>query len=114
MEVSMLRRALQSFAVAALLVVLCVPGRPMAAGMDGVIMQGGKMMMMKAGKAMDPMTANMTMSNGAIVMPDGTVKLSSGEIIRLKDGQMVMMDGTIMDGGKPKPMMKPEGMDTNE
>jgi hypothetical protein len=110
----MLRRALQSFAVATLLVVLCVPGRPMAASMDGVIMQGGKMMMMKAGKAMDPMTANMTMSNGAIVMPDGTVRLPSGETIHLKDGQMVMMDGTIMDGGKPKPMMKPQGMDPNE
>jgi hypothetical protein len=110
----MLRRALQSFAVAALLVVLCIHGQPMAAGMDGVIMQRGKMMMMKAGKAMDPMTADMTMSNGAIVMPNGTVKLPSGETIHLKDGQMVMMDGTIMDGGKPKSMMKPEGMNTNE
>jgi uncharacterized protein DUF6799 len=110
----MLRRVLGSFAVAALLIVLCVPGRPLASGMDGVIMQGGKVMMMKAGKAMDPITANMTMSNGAIVMPDGTVKLSSGETIHLKDGQMVMMDGTIMDGGKPKPMMKPQGMDTND
>jgi hypothetical protein len=109
----MLRHALQSFAVAALLVVLCVPGRPTAARMDGVVMQGGKMMMMMAGKAMDPMTANMTMSNGAIVMPDGTVRLPSGETIHLKDGQMVMMDGTIMDGGKPKPMMKPQGTDTN-
>ena len=110
----MLRRVLGSFAVAALLIVLCVPGRPLASGMDGVIMQGGKVMMMKAGKAMDPMTANMTMSNGAIVMPDGTVKLSSGETTHLKDGQMVMMDGTIMDGGKPKPMMKPQDMDTND
>jgi hypothetical protein len=26
---------------------------------------------------------------------------------------MVMMDGTIMDGGKPRPMMKPKGMDTD-
>src|ERR1700756_4301559 len=111
----MLRRALQCFAVAALLVVvLCVPGRPMATGMDGVIMQGGKMMMMKAGKAMDPMTASMTMSNGAVVMVDGTVKLPNGQELHRKNGKMVMMDGTIMDGGKPKPMMKPQGMDTNE
>ena len=110
----MLRRPLESFAVAALLVGLCVPGRPMATGMDGVIMQGGKVMMMKAGKAMDPMTASMTMSNGSIVMPDGTVKLPSGETIHLGDGQMVMMDGTIMEGGHPKPMMKPQGMDTND
>jgi hypothetical protein len=82
--------------------------------MDGVLMRNGKMMMMKAGKAMDPMTASLTMSNGAVVMPDGTVKLPGGEQLHLKNGQMVMMDGTIMDGGKPKPMMKPEGMDTGE
>jgi hypothetical protein len=86
--------------------------RPMAAGMDGVIMQGGKMMMMKAGKAMDPMTASITMSDGALVMPDGTIRKPGGKVEHLKDGQMMMMDGTIMDGGKPKPMMKPEGMPT--
>ncbi|MFZ1118829.1 MAG: DUF6799 domain-containing protein [Candidatus Binataceae bacterium] len=99
---------------AALLAMPCRSARLSAAGMDGVIMQGGKMMMMKAGKAMDPMTANMTMSNGAVVMPDGTVKLRDGQELHLKDGQMMMMDGTIMDGGKPKPMMKPQGMDTGE
>jgi hypothetical protein len=86
----------------------------MAAGMDGVIMHDGKMMMMKAGKAMDPMAATMTMSNGAVVTPDGTVKLPGGRELHMKDGQMMMMDGTIMDGGKPHPMMKPKGMDTDQ
>ena len=86
--------------------------RPMAAGMDGVIMQGGKMMMMKAGKPMYPMTAKITMSDGAVVMLDGTVKEPGGKELHMKEGQMMMMDGTIMDGGKPKPMMKPEGMPT--
>jgi hypothetical protein len=47
-------------------------------------------------------------------MPDGTVKLPGGQQVNLKDGQMMMMDGTIMEGGKPKPMMKPQSMDTNE
>jgi len=97
-----------------MLAMLCTSARPMAAGMDGVIMHDGKMMMMKAGKAMTPMAASMTMSNGAVVMPDGTVKEPGGAEIHLKDGQMMMMDGTIMDGGKPKPMMKPKGMDTSE
>jgi hypothetical protein len=109
----MLRRTLLLLA-AAMLVMLFTSARPIAAGMDGIIMQGGKMMTMKAGKAIDPMTANMTMSNGAIVMPDGTVKLPDGQEDHIKDGQMMMMDGTIMDGGKPKPMMKPEGMGTGE
>jgi hypothetical protein len=109
----MCRRGLLVVMMAALLA-LCMSARPIAAGMDGVIMQGGKMMMMKAGKAMDPMTASMTMSNGAVVMANGTVKLPGGQELRLKDGQMMMMDGTIMEGGKPKPMMKPQGMDTSE
>ena len=109
----MRRRALLLLS-AALLAMFFTPARPSAAGMDGVIMRGGKMMMMKAGKAMDPMTASITMSNGAIVMPNGIVKLPGGEQLHLKDGQMVMMDGAIMDGGKPKPMMKPKGMDVGE
>ena len=97
-----------------MLALLCMSAPTMTAGMDGVIMQGGKMMMMKAGKAMEPMTASVTMSNGAVVMPDGTAKLPDGEQVHIKDGQMMMMDGTIMYGGKPKPMMKPNGMDTSE
>jgi hypothetical protein len=109
----MLRRTLLLLA-AAMLAMLCTSARSIAAGMDGVVMQNGKMMMMKAGKAMDPMAASMTMSNGAVVRPDGTVKEPGGAEIHLKDGQMMMMDGTIMDGGKPKPMMKPKGMDTSE
>ncbi len=108
------RRALLVFMAAAVLAMPCMSARSIAAGMDGVIMQNGKLMMMKAGKAMDPMTASMTMSNGAVVIPDGTVKLPGGRELHMKDGQMMMMDGTIMDGGKPGPMMKPQGMDTNE
>ena len=108
------RRALLVFMAAAVLAMPCMSARSIAAGMDGVIMQNGKMMMMKAGKAMDPMTASMTMSNGAVVLPDGRVKLPGGGELHMKDGQMMMMDGTIMEGGKPKPMMKPQGMDANE
>lgn len=108
------RRALLVVMAAALLAMLCMSARPMAAGMDGVIMQDGKMMMMKAGKAMGPMTASMTMSNGAVVTLDGAVKLPGGEVLHMKDGEMMMMDGTIMDGGKPRKMMKPKGMDASE
>jgi hypothetical protein len=109
------RRALPIFAIAAvLLVILDVLSHPLAAVMDGIVMQGGKIMLMKAGKAMEPMTANMTMSNGATVMPDGTVRLPDGEEKHMKDGQMMLMDGTIMGGGNPKPMMKPQGMDAGE
>lgn len=104
----MFRRALPTLTVAALVLLLCLPGRTIGAGIDGVIKQRGKMMTMKGGKAIEPMTAKRTMSNGATVMLDGTVTLPTGEEVHLKDGQMIMLDGTIMDGGKPKAMMKPE------
>jgi uncharacterized protein DUF6799 len=106
----MFRRALPTVGLAALLLLLCLPGLAIGAGIDGVIMQRGKMMTMRGGKAMAPMAAKMTMSNGATVMLDGTVTLPTGEEVYLKDGQMMMLDGTIMDGGKPKAMMKPERM----
>src|SRR5260370_40061750 len=100
----MCRRGLLVVMMAALLA-LCMSARPIAAGMDGVIMQGGKMMLMKAGRAMDPMTASMTMSNGAVVMVDGTVKLPNGQELHVKDGQMSEMYGAMMDGGQHNPIM---------
>jgi hypothetical protein len=69
-----------------------------AADTDGVMMQDGKMMMMKDGKATSPMENSMTMSNGATVMGDGTVKMKDGGETHMKDGQMMMMDGHIMEG----------------
>ena len=91
----MFRPAFSIFAVPALLVMLCIPSRTVAAGMDGIIMQGGKIMMMKNGRAREPMTASMTMSNGAIVMPNGTVKQPGGTEIRMKDGQMAAGEQTF-------------------
>ena len=74
--------------------------------MDGVMMHRGKMMTMKAGKPVGPMTANLTMSDGSQVMTDGTVE-KDGKTLRLKDGQMIMMDGKIMEGGKAARMANP-------
>lgn len=76
----------------------------MAADMDGVIMQGGKMMTMQDGKAMGPMDHSMTMSDGTQVMGDGTVKMKDGSETHMKDGQMMMMDGHMMDGGNSSMM----------
>jgi hypothetical protein len=87
--------------------VLCcslVPRPVMAGDADGVIMQNGKMMMMKSGKAMGSMQGDMTMSNGAKMMADGTIIMKDGAKTRMKDGQMMMMDGKIMEGGKANAM----------
>jgi hypothetical protein len=80
--------------------------RLMAAEMNGVMMQGGKMMKMMDGKAAGPMDHEMTMADGTKVMADGTVKMKDGKEMHMKDGQMMMMDGKIMEGSKAMEMKK--------
>jgi Domain of unknown function (DUF6799) len=63
------------------------------------------MMMMQAGKPMHPMDHEMTMSNGTKVAPDGTVTMKDGTLMHMKNGELMMMDGHIMSGGKAMPMM---------
>jgi Domain of unknown function (DUF6799) len=74
---------------------------PAAAEMDGVMMSGGKMMMMKAGHPATAMDHEVTMSDGTIVEVDGTVKSKDGKEFHLQNGEMIMMDGHLMRGGKP-------------
>ena len=62
------------------------------------MMHDGKMMMMKDGHATTPMENSMTMSNGATVTSDGTVKMKDGTETHMTDGQMMMMDGHMMQG----------------
>jgi hypothetical protein len=75
-----------------------------AAEMDGVMMHGGKMMMMKAGHPATPMVQEITLSDGAIIEVDGTVKSKDGKIFHLQDGEIILMDGHLMKGGKAAPM----------
>jgi uncharacterized protein DUF6799 len=89
--------------IAAILLTLSLVA-PAAADMDGVMMSAGKMMMMKAGHPATPMDHEVTMSDGTIVEVDGTVKSKDGTVFHLQDGEMIMMDGHLMKGGKPAAM----------
>ena len=109
-----MRRRTVVILVAAMCAIFGVGGRARSDGMDGLIMRAGKVLIMKSGKATERIGAAVTMSNGAVVAPDGDVRLPDGRRQHLKDGQMVMMDGEIMDGGRPKAMMRPEGTSRNE
>jgi hypothetical protein len=102
----MKRTALAALPLAALLLLVAalVAAPSAAADMDGVMMSGGKMMMMKMGKPAGPMEHEMTMSDGTRVTLDGTVRAKDGTEKHLRDGQMIMMDGHIMDGGKAQGM----------
>ncbi|GAC1368739.1 MAG: hypothetical protein NVS3B25_16780 [Hymenobacter sp.] len=75
---------------------------------DYYVMVDGKMMMkMKDGQMM-PMTENATMSNGNMVMTDGTCMMKNGTKMTMKNGQCMMMDGKMstVDKMKKSPKMK--------
>ena len=74
--------------------------------MDGVVMQDGRMMMMKDGRATEQMTADITMSDGTKVTTSGVVKMRDGEEKQLNNGAMMLMNGHIMKGGKAVPMQQ--------
>jgi hypothetical protein len=75
-----------------------------AADLDGVMMHDGKMMMMKAGHPATAMDHAVTMSDGTIVEVDGIVKSKDGKTFLLQNGEIIMMDGHLMKGGKAAPM----------
>jgi len=100
-------RRMPVIAIAATLTVLVLSSHLSFADMDGVVMDRGRMMMMKSGKPVAPMTSEVTMSNGAQVTTDGTVKMKDGRILHMKNGQMIMMDGKIMEGGRSTRMANP-------
>jgi len=66
---------------------------------DCVMMEKGKMMVMKDGKTM-PMDKEMKMKNGTTVKPDGTCITKDGKKTMMKEGDMMDMNGDMM------PMMK--------
>jgi len=77
---------------------------------DCVMMEDGKMMVMKGGKT-TAMDQDISLSNGATVMMDGSVKMQDGTTKKLNNGDCVLMDGKIVTGkkdGMHKKTDKPE------
>jgi hypothetical protein len=62
---------------------------------DGIMMHGGKLIVMKEGKA-STMGEDMTMANGTMVMRDGSVKMKDGSTTMLKNGDHMDMEGNII------------------
>ncbi|RFM30160.1 DUF6799 domain-containing protein [Deminuibacter soli] len=63
---------------------------------DCIAMKDGKVWVMKDGKTWE-MKKDMTLSDGSVVMKDGSVKKSTGETVMLKEGQCIYMNGKISD-----------------
>ncbi|MBV8137958.1 MAG: hypothetical protein JO121_20370 [Deltaproteobacteria bacterium] len=78
----------------------------LGAAMDGVVMKDGRMMMMKDGRATEPLTADITMPDGTKVTTGGVVKMRDGEEKKLNNGAIMLMNGHMMKGGKAVPMQQ--------
>jgi hypothetical protein len=77
---------------------LAVPA--MAVEKDGVMMKGGKMVRTTEGKEIGRMDRETTMSNGTRVMMNGKMLMKDGKEVQLQEGQVVMLDGKFIEGGK--------------
>lgn len=95
---------LRNVTVFATLLALCAFVPSVAFAIDGVVMKDGHMMMMKNGKPTEPMPADMTMPDGTKVTTTGVVKMKDGQEKHLTNGDIILMDGHIMTGGKATPM----------
>ncbi|MFO7657565.1 MAG: DUF6799 domain-containing protein [Bacteroidales bacterium] len=62
---------------------------------DGVMMQNGKMMMVKNGKT-TVLDKDMTMSNGTKIMSNGTCIKKDGTKTTMKEGQHMDMSGNMV------------------
>ena len=101
----MKKHALMTLGAAFLTAISLAASPVSAAGTEGCMMKDGKMMMMMDGKPTGAMDHEMTMSNGTKVMTDGTMMMKDGTKGHMKDGQMMTMDGKMMEGGKASGMM---------
>jgi|GEM_PF-6256942 len=63
--------------------------------LEGMMMDGGKMMSVWEGGNATAMMKDMTMTNGTQVMMSGKVMMKDGTTMMMKDGDMMMVDGKM-------------------
>ena len=70
---------------------------------DHLMMKDGKMLMIIGGKT-TVMDKDMKLTNGTLVKVDGTMKTKDGMTMKMKDGDMIYKDGKMgkMEAVKPK------------
>ena len=61
---------------------------------DGVMMKDGKVLLTQQGLT-NPLTQDLTLTNGTKVSPTGSVTLASGTTTTLKEGDMMSLSGRI-------------------
>lgn len=68
---------------------------------DGAMMKNGKMFSKVNGDKKE-MTQNLTLNNGDVVLPNGTVQMKNGSTRTLQNGECIDMDGNIRTKGDKK------------
>ena len=74
----------------------------MAAEKDALVMKNGKVWKMHDGKEIGPMDSQTTLSDGTKVLMNGKVVTKDGKEVKLQEGQVIMLDGKLMEGGSSK------------
>ena len=72
----------------------------MAEEKDGITMKNGKIQKLQEGKDIGPMDRMTTMANGTKVMMNGKIITRDGQQSQLEEGQIMMLDGRLIDGKK--------------
>lgn len=65
-----------------------------------ITIQGGQVMVVENGKV-SKLTKEMPLSNGAVIMPNRTMKMKEGTILQLKEGDRIYFNGTVDPVTKP-------------
>jgi len=69
---------------------------------DGVTMKDGKMWRLQDGKEIGRMDRETTMANGTKVMMNGKMQMKDGKESQLQEGQIMMLDGKLVEASKGK------------
>jgi hypothetical protein len=72
----------------------------MAVEKDGVMMRDGKLWRLQDGKEIGRMDRETTLSNGTKVAMNGKMMMKDGKESQLQEGQIIMLDGKLIEGGK--------------
>ena len=70
----------------------------MAEEKDGFTMKNGKIQKLQDWKDIGPMDRMTTTSNGTKVMMNGKIITKDGQQSQLEEGQIMMLDGRLIDG----------------
>lgn len=84
-------------AIATLTFAFCTNAFALPVKEDGVLLKGGKMLMVAKDGTSTEMQKEMVATDGTKVLTDGTIVMKSGTKIMMRDGQMITVSGKLLE-----------------